>query len=166
MVQVWKDQRLVQMISTIHEARIVNTRQKDRKTKMEIKKPYAVVHYGKFMRGVDRTDQYLSFYAVLRNTVKMVEKGGTVSAKLCTLQCIIFCVQDTKYTKKKLNYKNFLHEVGRSWISEVQNQSESSSDDLNCQRSKHQGSLKRTRQEDSSGISGYTNLKKCLPVGR
>jgi len=26
-------------------------------------------------------------------------------------------------------YKNFLHEVGRSWISEVQNRSESSSDD-------------------------------------
>jgi hypothetical protein len=50
------------MISTIHEATIVNTRRKARKTKMEIKKPYAVVQYN--------TDQYLSFYSVLRNTVK------------------------------------------------------------------------------------------------
>jgi hypothetical protein len=32
MVQVWKDQRLARMISTIHEATIVNTRKKDRKT--------------------------------------------------------------------------------------------------------------------------------------
>jgi hypothetical protein len=38
MVQVWKDKRLVRMISTIHDATIVNTGRKDRKTKMEIKK--------------------------------------------------------------------------------------------------------------------------------
>jgi len=37
-------------------------------------------------------------------------------------------VQDTKCKQKR--YKNFLHEVGRSWLSEVQNRSESSSDDL------------------------------------
>jgi len=33
-------------------------------------------------------------------------------------------------TNKKVKYKNLLHEVGRSWLSEVQNQSESNSDDL------------------------------------
>jgi len=70
MVQVWKDKRLVQMISMIHEATIVNTGQKDRKTNMEIKKPYAVVQYNKCMKGVDRADQYLSYYSVLRKTVK------------------------------------------------------------------------------------------------
>jgi len=42
MVPVWNDKRLVLMISTIHEATIVNTGQKDRKTNTEIKKPYAV----------------------------------------------------------------------------------------------------------------------------
>ena len=29
-----------------------------------------------------------------------VKKGGTVSDKRCTLQCIFFCVQDTKYKQK------------------------------------------------------------------
>ena len=58
----------------------------------------------------------------------MVAKSGTVSAKLCSLQQI-FCVQDTKY-KQKVKYKILLHEVGRSCISEVQNRSESNSDDL------------------------------------
>ena len=43
MVQVWKDKRLVRMISMIHEATVVNTGRKDRKRNMEIKKPYAVV---------------------------------------------------------------------------------------------------------------------------
>jgi len=40
------------------------------KTNMEIKKPYAVVQYNKFIKGVDRADQYLSCYSVLRKTVK------------------------------------------------------------------------------------------------
>jgi len=39
LVQVWKDKRLVRMIGTIHEATIVNTGRRDRKTNMEIKKP-------------------------------------------------------------------------------------------------------------------------------
>ena len=90
------------MISRIHDVTIVNTGQKDRKTNMEIKKPYAVVQYNKFMKGLDRADQYLSYYSFLRKNCKMVKKGGTVSAILCTLQCF-FCVQDTKYKKKKLS---------------------------------------------------------------
>jgi len=40
-----------------------------------------------------------------------------------------FFVYKTLNTNKKVKYKNSLHELGRSWISEVQNQSESSSDD-------------------------------------
>jgi hypothetical protein len=43
MVQVWKDTRLVQMLSTFHDAKTVNTGRKDRKTNKEMKKPYAVV---------------------------------------------------------------------------------------------------------------------------
>jgi len=56
------------------------------KTNMEIKKPYAVVQYNKFIKGVDRADQYLSCYSVLRKTVKWWKKGCTVSAELCALQ--------------------------------------------------------------------------------
>jgi len=58
----------------------------------------------------------------------MFEKRGTVFAELCSLQRIL-CVQDTKY-KQKIKFKSFLHEVGRSWISEAQDRSESNSDDL------------------------------------
>ena len=68
MVQMWKDKRLVRMISTIHDTTIVNTGQKDRKTNMEIKNPYAIVQYNKFMKGEDRAEQYLSYYSILRKT--------------------------------------------------------------------------------------------------
>jgi hypothetical protein len=74
MVQVWRDKRLVRMISMIHEVTIINTGWKDSKTNIEIKKPYAVVQYSKFLKGVDRADQCLSFYSVLWKTVKWSKK--------------------------------------------------------------------------------------------
>ena len=64
----------MQMISTIHDATTVNNGRKDRKTNMEVKKPYAVIQYNKFMKGVDRADQYFSFYSVLKKTVKWSKK--------------------------------------------------------------------------------------------
>ena len=89
------------MISVIHEATIANRGRKERKTNMEIKKPYAVVQYNKFIEDVDGADQYLSYYSVLKKTVKWSKKGNTIFAKLCALQCI-FCVQDTKHKQSKV----------------------------------------------------------------
>jgi hypothetical protein len=56
------------------EATLVNTRRKDRKTNMEVKKPYAVVQYNKFLQGIDWAGQYLSFYSVLWKIVKWSKK--------------------------------------------------------------------------------------------
>jgi len=44
------------MISTIYDATVVSTGRKNRKTNMAIKKPYAVVQYNKFMKGVESAD--------------------------------------------------------------------------------------------------------------
>jgi len=87
------------MISTIHDATVVNKGRKDRKTNMEIKKPYTVGQYNKFIKGVDRADQYLSFYSFLRKTVKWSKKVVLYLLN-CSLQNI-FCMQDTKYPQKK-----------------------------------------------------------------
>jgi len=83
----------------IHDATIVNTGRKDRKTNMEIKKPYAVVQYNKFMKGLDRADQYFSYYFVLRKTVKWSKK-----VVLYLLNCALFnafFVYRTLNTKRK-----------------------------------------------------------------
>ena len=122
MVQVWKNKRLVQMISMICDTTTVNTGRKDRSTDMEIKKPYAVVQYNKLTKGVDRACQYHSYYSVLREIVKWLKK-----VELYLLNCALF---KAFFVYKEIKYKNFLHKVGRSWILEVQNRSECSSDDL------------------------------------
>jgi hypothetical protein len=51
-----------------------------------------------------------------------------------------FCVQDTKH-KQELTYKNFLQEVASFQVSEVQNRSESSLDELQLPEKKptHRG---------------------------
>ena len=161
MVQVWKDKRLVRMISTIHDATVVSTGRKDRKTNMEMKKPYAVIQYNKFMKGVDRADQYLSYYSVLRKCVKWSEKSGTVSAKLCALQRI-FCVQDNKY-KQKIEVQELpVCEVGRSWISEVQNRSQPSSDEL--QLPERQTIPREPKQDPPDRLFGYFIIHKLEKI--
>ena len=87
------------MISTIHDATIINKGRKDRKTNMEINKPYAVVQYDKFIKGIDRADQYLTYYSVPKKTVKWSKK-----VVLYLLNCVlhILCVQDVKYKQSKV----------------------------------------------------------------
>jgi hypothetical protein len=50
---------------------------------MEVKKPYAVVQYNKFIKGVDSAD--LSYYSVLQKTVKWSKKVA-----LYLLNCVLF----------------------------------------------------------------------------
>jgi hypothetical protein len=69
----------------IHDATIVNNGREDRKTNMEIKKPYAVGQYNIFIKGIDRADQYLSFYSVLSKTEKKKKK-----VVLYLLNCALF----------------------------------------------------------------------------
>jgi len=76
-------------------------------------------------------------------------------------------VYRTLNTNRKVKDKNFLHDLGRYEISEVQNQNESSYVDPQLpEKQKNQGGLNRTHQADSPVISEYTNLKKLLLVGR
>jgi hypothetical protein len=112
MVQVWKDKRLVQVISTIHDSRMVNIGRKGKKSNPEVKKQYCIVRYNKFMEGVDRADQYLSYYSVLRKTVKWSKKMVLYLIN-CTLFNASFILQNPEYTEEN-KYKKFLHEVVRS----------------------------------------------------
>ena len=83
----------MRMISTIHDATVVSTGRKDRKTNTEIKEPYAVFQYNKFMKGVNRADQYVSYYSVLRKPAKWSK-----NVVLFLLNCILFkafCVYST-----------------------------------------------------------------------
>jgi hypothetical protein len=64
---------------------------------MEIKKFHTIVQYNKFMKGIDRADQYLS-YSILRKSVKWSKK-----VVLYLLNCALFnafCVYRKLANKK------------------------------------------------------------------
>jgi hypothetical protein len=159
MVQVWKDRRLVHMISMIHDATIVNTGRKDRKTDMEIKKLYATLQYNKFIKGVDRTDRYLSYYSILRKSVKWSKK--VVLYLLNSALFHAFCVYRT-LTNKTVRYKNFLHEVARSWISDVQITAKSNSDAL--QMPEKQTTPRGPKLDPSGRLSGDFRTHKLEKI--
>ena len=94
------------MIHTINDATIINKGRKERKTNTEIKKPYAVVQYSNFIKGVDSADQNLSYYSVLQKTVKWSKK-----VVLYLLNCGLF---NTFFVYRTLNtnkvkYKTHSH---------------------------------------------------------
>jgi hypothetical protein len=68
----------------------------------------------------------------------------------------------TLNTNKKVKCKNFLHELGWSWISEVQNRSESSSHDL---QSPENSTTPREPKQDLAGrLSGDIRMHKLEKI--
>ena len=63
---------------------------------------------------------------------------------------------------KTVKYNNFLHEVGRSWISEGQNQSESNSDDL--QLPEKQTTPRGPKQDPPGRLSGDFRIHKLEKI--
>jgi len=71
LLQSWRDTRVVNMISTIHDSTMVDVPRRIEEVK---KNPICIFQYNMFMKGVDRADQYLSYYSLLRKTVKWPKK--------------------------------------------------------------------------------------------
>jgi hypothetical protein len=79
-----------------------------------MKKPYTIVQYNEFMKDIDRADQYLCYYSVLRKTVKWLKK-----VVLYLLTCALFnafFVYRKLNINKKVKYKSFLHFLSPEYI--------------------------------------------------
>jgi hypothetical protein len=74
------------------------------------------MEYNKFMKGVDRADQYLSYYPILRKTMKWSKK-----VVLWLINCALFNafrVYNMQNPQKKMTYRNFLINTARIWASD------------------------------------------------
>lgn len=117
LVQVWKQKKSkanVKMISTIHNSDMKTTSKKDRISGEFIKKPSCVIDYNSNMKGVDRADQYLAFYSIMRKTRKWTKKVA-----FYLFNCALFnsfVVFNELNSTKKIRYQSFLLSVANSWI--------------------------------------------------
>lgn len=69
----WRDKRIVSLLSTMHYDTTVQVERRSRHApngREVVEKPEAVVDYNKFMGGVDRGDQLLSYYGFPHRTLK------------------------------------------------------------------------------------------------
>ena len=69
----WHDKRMVSILSTLHSDKPVQVERRSRNVsggREQVEKPEAVVEYTKYMGGVDRGDQLLSYYGFPHRTVK------------------------------------------------------------------------------------------------
>lgn len=112
----WQSKRPVRMITTIHPATIVESHNVDWNTKEKIWKPICVIDYNKYMKGVDRADQYLSYYSIVRRTKKWTKR--TVMFLINGALFNAFRVFQSLNPNSKKSYKYFLHEVAKEWISD------------------------------------------------
>lgn len=112
LVQKWNSmKKLITMISTIHSANLVECM--NRRTKKISVKPICIREYSKFMKGVDRADQYLSYYSILLKTKKWTKK--TV---LYFIKCALFNAYQIyiKNSNNPIRFKKFLLNLATSWI--------------------------------------------------
>ncbi|PSN32578.1 hypothetical protein C0J52_21344 [Blattella germanica] len=68
---VWNDKRVINMLSTVDSAGMVETRDKQDKIKL---KPECIVRYNSHLHGVDMVDQYLVLYPFTRKAIKWPKK--------------------------------------------------------------------------------------------
>jgi hypothetical protein len=97
-----QDNRLINMISTLHTAAVVDDW--SRRTGITEKKPKCIVNYNTHMLGVDTAEQYLAYYPFIRKTVKWPKKVFF----FYLLQCALFNSY-VVFTKSNHNsHKSFL----------------------------------------------------------
>ena len=69
----WHDKRVVSVLSTIHGDKTVEVERRSRRAvwgREVVEKPETVTEYNKYMGGVDRGDQLLSYYGFPHRTIK------------------------------------------------------------------------------------------------
>ncbi|XP_035731242.1 piggyBac transposable element-derived protein 4-like [Vespa mandarinia] len=125
LVQARKPKRkIVYMISTIHSAELTNTTKVHLKTKQAITKPQSVIDYNKYMMGVDLADQFLSYYSILRKTVKKTKKTVLFLLNCALLNAYRLYVE---FNGNIIRYKQFLYAI-RLWIEEYSSAQKVSTD--------------------------------------
>lgn len=86
-------------------------------TVADLKKFLAIIilMYNRYMKGVDRADQYLSYYSILRKTVKWPKKVA-----FWLINCALFNSFRVfqKTNTNPIRYKEFLLQVAKDWASD------------------------------------------------
>ena len=102
----WMNKRPVIMLTTIHSDDVISTERSKRAEggREEVEKPVVVDKYNKFMGGVDRADQFLSYYGFSHRTVRWWRRAFFFLLDMAVVNSYII------YTQKYTSSRRFTHE--------------------------------------------------------
>ncbi|XP_015437541.1 PREDICTED: piggyBac transposable element-derived protein 4-like [Dufourea novaeangliae] len=121
LLQFWQilKNRVVRMISTIHNAEFVDTGKICRKTDRPIQKPRCIIDYNQHMKGVDRADQYLSYYPIFKKTLKWSKKVALYLFNCSLFNAFTVHRHMNVSCGKTLAFRDFLLHIARYWIQDT-----------------------------------------------
>lgn len=138
----WRDRREVLAISSEHTNYLVEVTNRRGDQKL---KPKAISMYNKYMSGIDRQDQMLSYYPCERKTVRWYKKIGIHFFQLFLLNAYYLYVENVK--------KCSLYDFRLSVITAlVKNQTSINVPPILPNKKKHALSYKSTKKQKKNNI--------------
>lgn len=105
MIAKWRDKRDVFYISTEFTNNLKNFLNK---RQQEISKPEAIIQYNRFMGGIDKKDQMMSYYPCERKTLRWYKKIGIHILYMCLINSFFMY---KKYVRPKISLYDYRLEV-------------------------------------------------------
>ena len=106
-----QDRKLVNMISTLHIAEVIETT--NRRTGVA-KKPKCIIDYNTHMHGVDTVDQYLAYYPFIRKTVKWPMKVFFYLLQCCLFNSYVTFSKDNP--NSRISFLDFMSDITENLI--------------------------------------------------
>ena len=124
----YQDKRLVNKISTLHTAEVIETT--SRRMGVTMKKPKCIIDYNTHMHRVDTVDQYLDYYPFIHKTVKWPKK-----VFFYLLQCCLFSsyvIFSKGNPNSRISFLDFMSDITENLIhtSDAVSSPSSTSDEL------------------------------------
>ena len=115
----YNDRKVVYLLSTVEKGEKVATGKTDPRTREAIKKPEIVVNYDKYMGGVDRSDQMVSYATFNARTLKWWKRVIFHVISLTVLNAYIL-YKTTTNDRVKLLHRQFRKKLVGELVSSVQ----------------------------------------------
>ncbi|XP_040071775.2 piggyBac transposable element-derived protein 4 [Ixodes scapularis] len=116
MAVTWQDKKPVTLLSTSHDATNLTDTGKQRKDNQPILKPQVVLDYNRGMGGVDREDQQLASFPIMRRYAKGYKKIFFYVMDIAVYNSYILC---GKTTGKRSSYTDWKVDLAEQIVEET-----------------------------------------------
>jgi len=158
-----QEKRLVNMISTLHTADVIETT--SRRTGVAKNKPKFVIDYNTHLHGVDTVDQYLAHYPFIHKTVKWSKKVFFYLLQCCLFNSYVTFSKNNPNSRK--SFLDFISDITENLIhtSDAVSSPSSSDESQGSSRTPTPTPTKRALKNDSPGwLDGKLKNHKLVHI--